>query len=248
MRTLPGLPNRSVLVAVEGIDGAGKTTQVALLREALVRAGEDPVTSKEPTNGRWGRLIKDSATTGRLSPEEELAAFINDRTEHVESLVLPALRAERIVILDRYFYSSIAYQGARGVNTGDVKQIMESKFPVPDAVFVLDVEPSLGIHRIAHSRGETPNHFEDRINLATARNIFKEMREPFIYHIDGSMSREAVHERVLEGFINGPLKAKRCAKQYGCDNPIMCVYKIAGTCEWWRLAGTIREMSPMLRD
>lgn len=206
---MSGMRDRSIFIAVEGIDGAGKTTQVELLRDALVRRGEEPVVSKEPTNGRWGKLIKDSASTGRLSPEDELAAFIKDRTEHVRNVVLPALANGRVVILDRYFYSSIAYQGARGMDAWKVKHIMESRFPIPDAVFILDVDPSLGIARIAHSRGETPNHFEDYAGLGVAREIFSGMSEPFIHHIDGKMSREAVHERVLKVLADGPLKAKR---------------------------------------
>ena len=90
-------------------------------------------------------------------------------------LVSPALRAGNIVILDRYFYSSIAYQGSRGASVAEVKRLMESRFPIPDAVFILDVDPSLGIYRVAHSRGETPNHFEDRRNLTKTRSIFLEM-------------------------------------------------------------------------
>jgi len=211
---LPNLRDRGVLVAIVGIDGAGKTTQVALLREALERRGESPVTSKEPTNGQWGRLIKKSASSGRLSPPEELSAFINDRSEHVQNLVLPNLDTGRIVILDRYFYSSIAYQGSRGMDIEEVKTIMESRFPIPDAVFILDVDPSLGVHRIAHSRGETPNHFEDRTNLEKARSIFRNMSGPGVYHLDGSLSREDVHEIILKKLIEGPLKAKRRAKMY----------------------------------
>src|SRR5271166_6015958 len=80
-----------------------------------------------------------------------------DRTEHVEKLIGPALDAGKIVILDRYFYSSIAYQGSRGANVAEVKEIMESRFPIPDAVFLLDIDPILSVHRIAHSRQEEPN-------------------------------------------------------------------------------------------
>ncbi len=178
----------SILIAIEGIDGAGKTTQVRMLREALERGGESPIVSKEPTNGPWGKLIKDSATTGRLSPEEELNAFIQDRTQHVNELIAPALEQGRIVILDRYFYSSIAYQGSRGANVEEIRTLMESRFPIPDAVFVLDVDPAVGVHRISHSRGEEPNHFEDRANLAKAREIFQGMIDSNIHHIDGAMS------------------------------------------------------------
>jgi dTMP kinase len=226
----------SLLIAVEGIDGAGKTTQVRMLRDVLERAGESPVVSKEPTNGPWGRIIKDSATTGRLSPKEELNAFIEDRTQHVNELIAPALEQGRIVILDRYFYSSIAYQGSRGANVDEIRTLMESRFPIPDVVFVLDIDPVIGVHRIAHSRGEEPNHFEDRANLAKAREIFQGMTGSNIHHIDGAMSRESVHTEIVTRFIEGPLKAKLCAKSYGCDNPFDCTFRITGTCGWFKLA------------
>jgi dTMP kinase len=229
----------SILIAVEGIDGAGKTTQVRMLREALERAGESPVVSKEPTNGPWGKIIKDSATTGRLSPEDELNAFIEDRTQHVNEVIAPALEQGSIVILDRYFYSSIAYQGSRGANVVDIRSLMESRFPIPDAVFVLDVDPAIGVHRIAHSRGEEPNHFEDRSNLAKAREIFQGMTGSNIHNIDGTRSREAVHAEIVTRFIDGPLKAKLCAKSYGCDNHFDCTFRITGTCRWFKLAQAI---------
>lgn len=203
---MSALRKRGILIAVEGIDGAGKTTQVSLLREALERAGLTPVVSKEPTDGKWGRIIRNSATTGRLSPEEELDLFIKDRADHADSLVLPALNEGRIVILDRYFYSSIAYQGSRGATVDRVKQMMESQFRIPDAVIILDIDPVASVHRIAHDRGETPNHFENTENLAKAREIFQGLKQPVIHHIDGALSREAIHEKIIELLLEGPLK------------------------------------------
>ena len=243
---MPDISDRSILIAVEGIDGAGKTTQVDLLREALTSVGEAPVTSKEPTNGRWGRIIKESASTGRLPVKDELDAFINDRTEHVTNLVHPALEEGRIVILDRYFYSSIAYQGSRGANYKEVQAIMEARFPIPDAVFILDIDPILSVHRIATSRGDEPNHFEDRKNLAKAREIFNEMSGPMIHRIDGSMSRGAVLAQIMTAFIDGALKTKRCAKSYGCDDPFHCTFRITNTCEWFRLQGALRSLAPVV--
>jgi dTMP kinase len=237
----------SILIAIEGIDGAGKTTQVQMLREALERIGEHAIASKEPTNGPWGKLIKESATTGRLSLEDELNAFLNDRTEHVDTLVSPALSKGGIVILDRYFYSSIAYQGSRGANVDEIKTLMESRFPIPDAVFVLDIDPAVGIHRIANSRGEEPNHFEERGNLAKAREIFQGLSGAKIHHLDGAGPREAVHAEVLATFIDGALKAKRCAKQYGCDDPFNCSYRINGTCAWFKLARALSTPEVLAR-
>ncbi|HTR37491.1 MAG TPA: dTMP kinase [Bryobacteraceae bacterium] len=188
---------RSLFIVFEGIDGAGKSTQVRLLKEALERAGEQPVVSREPTDGPWGRMLRESAATGRMSLEEELHAFIEDRKEHVAGVLRPALEAGKIVILDRYFYSTIAYQGARGADVAEVRARMVAQFPIPDAVFILDAEPQVGVHRIAHSRGR-PDLFEDREYLERVRTIFKSMTGPGVHHIDASMPVEAVHARIME--------------------------------------------------
>jgi len=190
--------SRSLFIVFEGIDGAGKSTQVRLLKEALERAGENPVVSKEPTDGRWGRLLRESAANGRLSLEEELHAFIEDRKEHVAAVIRPALEAGKIVILDRYFYSTIAYQGARGADVAKIRALMEAQFPIPDAVFILDAEPGLGVDRIAHSRGERPDHFEDREYLTRVQAIFAGLTGPVVHHIDASLPVEAVHARIME--------------------------------------------------
>ena len=188
---------RSLFIVFEGIDGTGKTTQVRLLKEALERAGESPVVSREPTDGPWGRMIRESAASGRMSLEEELHAFIEDRKEHVEAVIRPALEAGKIVILDRYFYSTVAYQGARGADVAEVRARMEALFPIPDVVFILDAEPGVGVHRIAHSRGQ-PDHFEDREYLERVRAIFWGVTGPEVHHIDASMPVEAVHARIME--------------------------------------------------
>ena len=107
-----------ILVAFEGIDGAGKTTQATLLEQWLHDSGIALVRTKEPTNGRWGKLVRESAATGRLAPAEELNAFLQDRKEHVETLLAPSLREGKAVIVDRYYFSTAAYQGARGHEIG----------------------------------------------------------------------------------------------------------------------------------
>jgi len=92
---------KGILLAFEGVDGAGKTTQVKLLEEALKNAGENVVVSKEPTEGVWGQKIRKSASTGRLPLDEELEAFIEDRKEHIKKLIAPSIEQGKIVILDR---------------------------------------------------------------------------------------------------------------------------------------------------
>jgi dTMP kinase len=233
------VPN-SILIAIEGIDGAGKTTQIKMLRKALEAAGVPVIASKEPTSGQWGKILKDSATSGRLSTEQELELFIKDRTEHVQNLIAPALHDGKVVLLDRYFYSTIAYQGSRGANFEAVKAMMESLFPMPDAVFILDIDEHLSAHRIAHVRGEEPNHFEERGNLARAREIFNAMTEGNLHHLEGQATIREVHRTIMSLFIDGPLKARRCFKQYGCEDPFHCAARIQGTCEWFKLQASLR--------
>jgi len=230
------LTSRSILIAIEGIDGGGKTTQVRLLREALERAHEAPVVSREPTDGIWGKLIRESATKGRLSLEAELSAFVNDRAEHVQNLVSPALGKGQMVILDRYFYSTVAYQGARGGNVAEIKTLMENRFPIPDSVFVIDIDPKVGLQRISNSRSERPDHFEQLIMLEQAREVFGSLGGAHIHHIDGSMTREDVHSTIIDRFVHGALKAKRCARSYDCGCPPSGAERILETCEWLRLA------------
>jgi dTMP kinase len=234
--SMPTPEPRAILVAIEGIDGAGKTTQVNMLREALTLVGETPVVSKEPTDGPWGRKIRASAASGRMPVEEELAAFIQDRSQHVREKVGPALADGKVAILDRYFYSSIAYQGCRGADVTQIEAEMTRQFPVPDAVFILDLDPALSIFRIHHSRKDTPNEFEQLEGLQKSREIFQGLSGPHIHLIDGSMSRPAVHSQIVSLFVEGGLKSKRCAKGYGCDNVWDCGFRLSGACEWFRLA------------
>ena len=87
------------LIAIEGIDGAGKTTQAHHVQDALQARKLAVIRTKEPTTGHWGQVLRDSALTGRLSIEEEVEAFIKDRKEHVEQTINPALREGKIVIV-----------------------------------------------------------------------------------------------------------------------------------------------------
>lgn len=182
-----------VFLVFEGIDGTGKSTQIRLLEQRLHAAGVTPLLSREPTEGPWGRRIRESATTGRMTPSEELQAFIHDRTEHLRGLILPALAAGRIVILDRYFYSTIAYQGTRpGGDPAAVRKTMESLFPPPDLVLWLDLEPSEALRRIVAHRGEVPNEFEREEGLESARKVFRSLAGDRFRRIDALPNEKTV--------------------------------------------------------
>jgi dTMP kinase len=105
----------------------------------------------------------------------------------LERLVLPALEAGRVVVLDRYFYSTIAYQGTRpGGDPVAVRKLMESLFPAPDLVLWFDLEPELALGRITASRCEVPNEFERQEGLERAREVFRWLAGGHIRRIDAS--------------------------------------------------------------
>jgi dTMP kinase len=111
-RLIPG----GFFIIFEGIDGTGKSTQLHLLAEKLKQLDYAVVSTREPTNGPYGKKIRElfvDRTAATL--EEELELFIADRDQHVQEVIAPALADGSIVICDRYYLSTVAYQGARGI-------------------------------------------------------------------------------------------------------------------------------------
>jgi dTMP kinase len=193
-----------VLIAFDGIDGAGKTSQVNLLAQALGRAAIKCVVSKEPTDGPWGRRLRESAVTGRLSREEELELFVRDREEHLEKLIRPSLAEGKLVVLDRYFYSTIAYQGARGLDLADLDRRMRSFVVEPDAAFFLDLDPAVALTRISGSRGDIPNEFERLDNLRAVRENFAWIaeRDPRVRVLDATRPVEQIHQEIVTAVVD----------------------------------------------
>lgn len=229
-----------LLIAVEGIDGAGKTTLVGSLFDFFVEAGISVVRSKEPTDGQWGRYLRETVHGERWSWQDELVALKEDRREHVDTLIRPALDVGKTVIVDRYFYSSAAYQGAKGGDPETIIGQMEAFAPTPDVTFLLDVEPEVGLNRIRNGRGEVPNSFEQKDSLTISRRLFLGLaaNHKSVQVIDGMQSVEWVRQQVLRVLLNGLLHSRHCAKAYGCDDPYHCVPRQTGSCLWanmWKI-------------
>ncbi len=187
-----------MLIVIEGIDGTGKSTQARRLADHFISEGRAVVLSREPTDGPWGTLLRNSAETGRLSPEEELETFLKDRRQHVEEKIAPALAAGEIVILDRYYFSTMAYQGARGFDPTEIRKRNEGFAPVPDLLLILDLDVDSAISRIG-SRGDTANEFEQRSNLARCREIFLSLAaEPFAKVIPTDGTPDEVTKKILK--------------------------------------------------
>lgn len=185
---------KGILIAIEGIDGVGKTTQISRLKEHYERNGYSVVTLKEPTNGEYGQKIRNLAKYGResVTAEEEMRLFINDRIEDCKKNIIPALNAKKIVFIDRYYFSSIAYQGALGLDVKYIARENEAVAVIPDLVVIVDAAVKIGLSRISNQRNETPNHFEQEEYLEKVRAIFRQMSAPYIQLIDGSRQEDEV--------------------------------------------------------
>lgn len=186
----------SLLIAIEGIDGTGKSTQAKRLGEWFESQGREVVLSREPTDGPWGKKLRDSAATGRLSPEEELQYFLNDRRQHVEELISPALAAGKVVILDRYYFSSMAYQGSRGFNPREIRRLNEAFAPAPDFLLILDLDVDTALQRIS-LRGGSTDEFEKRESLQSCRDTFLSLRdETFARMISADGTPDEISARI----------------------------------------------------
>ena len=186
------------LIVFEGTDGTGKSTQIRLLAEALKRRGHQVVATREPTQGPYGQQIRKLyLDRGSCSREEELELFIADRRMHVDELLRPSLATGHIVLCDRYFLSTAAYQGANGM---DVAAILarHAFAPEPDLAILFEAPVALGIERITGGRGDRLNDFEQVDNLVRVSKIFASLDLPYIRRIDATRPIEAVHGTILE--------------------------------------------------
>jgi dTMP kinase len=194
-RPAPGL-----LIVLEGIDGTGKTTLAAELAEALRARGRSILTTFEPTKGPYGQRLRELATQGRddVTPEEETELFIADRREHLDQEIRPALEEGQTVIMDRYYYSTMAYQGARGMDPEAIERRHEGFAPRPDLLVLLDLPVEEALHRITRKRGSIPDHFEGAEYLARVREIFLQVKHPNLLRLDARASTGEMVEKILE--------------------------------------------------
>ncbi len=197
-----------LLIVFEGTDGSGKSTQLQLLAAHLSRRGLPVLTTREPTDGPYGQKIRALySDRTACSPAEELALFLADRREHVRELLLPALAAGQIVLSDRYYLSTVAYQGARGMMPAEILAA-NSFAPPPDLALLFELSPQQGLARITEKRGEVPNAFEQLQELERVAAIFAGLDLPYVRRIAADGSVDAVH-RLIRNEVE-PLLQNHC--------------------------------------
>ncbi len=139
-----------MFLVIEGIDGCGKTTQARLLYEWLVKEGYDALLTAEPTNNAIGSCLKEILSSGEeIDPHALALLFTSDRYEHIKKEIEPALQEKKIVVSERYYHSTVAYQAAQGVEREWLMTLnsfaIENK---PDITLLLDIGPDVAIPKI----------------------------------------------------------------------------------------------------
>jgi dTMP kinase len=131
--------------------------------------------------------------------EEEIDILLKDRREHVEQVIRPALDEEKVVILDRYYFSNAAYQGAHGADPEVILSRNEAFAPQPDLLVILDISPQTGLQRI-RERGDEPNKFETVDSLERARAIFSQIDRPYKVALNGEDAVDMIGSAVMDAF------------------------------------------------
>jgi dTMP kinase len=184
-----------VLINLEGIDGCGKSTQTKLLQKKLEELGENTVILKEPTNGPHGQKLWDVLHGKRKATNEEiLEFFILDRKQHVNEKIQPALDNDTIVLMDRYYYSSMAYQVAGGLDVEYIRN-KHNVAPDPDIVLIFDLPVSTALERVrGHSEAD---EFEKEEHLEKVREAYLNLEsDPLVKIVDSTRTPEEIFEEV----------------------------------------------------
>lgn len=184
------------LIVIEGIDGSGKSTCAKNLTEKLNSINIKTIYTFEPTHSRYGAKLREGMLSEDLDAEEELLLFVKDRKEHIEYMIKPALEEGYFIILDRYFYSSIAYQGAKGIDINRIINMHKDFIIKPDIVFIFHLPIDIALNRIISKRG-IADRFENETYLKKVDKIFHSFIEPFIYHIDTDKDIKIINDELF---------------------------------------------------
>ncbi len=180
---------KGIFMVIEGLDGSGKTTQAVLLAEKLSKNHQVMLTA-EPSRGKIGTFIRDCCLyeQTRLPTEAEALLFAADRIEHMQKELKPALDEGKLVICDRYVYSSLAYQGSAGLSLDWIKTI-NARAVQPDFSLFLDVSPERVLERLQRKKSVMET-LETQQKVREIYLNFVEKGE--LIRIDGDKTREDV--------------------------------------------------------
>jgi dTMP kinase len=189
---------KGAFIVFEGIDGSGKTTQINLLDEHLKSKGYDTLTTKEPTNG-LGRKIREVLRGDTTMTSDHLQALFSlDRAIHLMNDIEPALKQNKIVICDRYEWSTLAYGAASGADCAFLQEINDY-FRKPDLTLLIDIDPDRANGRLKDRTTVKKEIFENLKSLRKIRAAYLDLSSKFGFKvIDGSGSVTEVNKSVVK--------------------------------------------------
>jgi dTMP kinase len=185
---------KGAFICIEGLDGCGKTTQAKILASKL-KHSHRAVYTAEPSLGKVGKFIRNQYLfeESRSSCITEALLFAADRFDHLEKMIIPAMNEGHLVISDRYVYSSLAYQGADGLDLDWIEKINNNALR-PDFSVFIDVDPSIVIERLRRKKSV----MEDLETQQKVRKVYlKFVKRGDLVRIDGNGSKKLVSTQLL---------------------------------------------------
>jgi len=185
-------------IVLEGLDGSGQSTESVFLRDFLIEKNHKVLITKEPTIiSEAGQKIKQVLEgKEKISPLELQKLFVKDRKLHLDNIIIPNLKDGKIVISDRYFFSTFAYGVSDGLDLNLLIE-MNNDFLIPDLTFFLDVNQDVCIKRV-EKRGAKKTLFEKREKLKKVYENYKKIMKNFenVYFINGGPTPDKVFEEI----------------------------------------------------
>ncbi len=191
---------KNLFIVFDGLDGSGKGEMIKRLEKYLSSKGGKVLVTREPTDGKYGKEIRKilrEEKDPKAGAEKCLNLFVKDREEHLAKDIEPFLSKDGIVICDRYYYSTIAFQHTQGI---DMEKVIAENmaFRTPDIVFILDLPAEVALERIG-KRGEGIEKFEQLDFMKELRKNFLKLKDELddnIKIIDSSKSKDKVFEQI----------------------------------------------------
>ncbi|MCX7965184.1 MAG: dTMP kinase [Syntrophorhabdaceae bacterium] len=200
-----------MFITFEGIEGSGKSTQINLLYEYLKGRGYDVIKTREPGGTKTGEFLRDFLLNneGDINPKTELLLIMAMRAQHVEEVIIPALKDKKIVLCDRFTDATIAYQGyGRGINLSIIELInnFAAEGITPDLTILIDFDVKDGLDRRMNDTGYMDRFekegilFHKRVRDAYLK-LSRENKERFLV-VDGSEPVEKIHEIIKDRVVS----------------------------------------------
>ena len=194
-----------MFITFEGIEGSGKSTQIQMLKEFFEKKSLKAFFTKEPGSSEIGKEIRSILLNkeNKIYPQTEIFLIFADRVQHVQEIIEPNLNEGKIVVSDRYYDSSVAYQGQReGISKIEIYELIENlDLPTPDITFLLDLPANVGLKR-AKNRASLDRFESEEISFHEGvRQNYLDLHEQNlerIVKIDATQSPNEIFSNIIK--------------------------------------------------